>query len=234
MIAPGSLNTFVFDDRNNDGSHQGEGGLGVEGVTVELVESDGSTPVNYPAWFGKIGRVPAAETDEDGKASFDFVPADRPLKLKYSLTEGLSFTGKFGAISNDKNNDAKGDGTTEVFQLAFGSEVINYVEAGVLVSSTAVDMGDMTFIRADETSLEGIRLYPNPVSSNLTIQFPENELDPKKIIFYNSVGQAVKGRLVSFQQAGKIEFDLSNLGKGVYFVKIEGLSTSGVFRILKN
>lgn len=132
MLAPGSIDTFVFDDRNGNGNHAGEGGFGIEGVSVQLVELDGSTPINYPGWHPSAGLpVPTGITGTDGKTSFDYMPADRFAKLRYTLPADHKFTRKVGNIKVDNNNDAKTDGTTDKFRIEKGSEKIAYVEAGM-------------------------------------------------------------------------------------------------------
>jgi len=141
MFAPGTLNTFVFDDRNADGTHQGEGAFGIEGVDVQLVEQDGSTPVNYPAWHPKSGSVNIVTTGTDGKASIDYIPADRFVRLLYTLKDDHKFTSSSGAVTLDKNSDVYTGATTVTgetrkFKIEKGSEAINYVEAGMLAPGT--------------------------------------------------------------------------------------------------
>ncbi len=131
---PGSLETFVFDDRNKNGDHNGEGNHGVEGITVTLVEKDGVTPVTYPSWHANSGNpVAVATTGSNGKASIDYIPADRQVRLQYGILDGTVMGPKKSSISNTSNNDANSNGLTGKFRMQKGSEFIQYVEAGVLM-----------------------------------------------------------------------------------------------------
>jgi hypothetical protein len=138
MLVPGTLNTFVFDDRNADGTHQGEGAYGIEGVDIQLVELDGSTPVEYPDWHPSAGTpVTAATTNSSGLASIDYIPADRFVRLVYTLKDDHRFTTSSGAVENDKNSDVyNNNGETRKFKINKGSEMINYVECGMWAPGT--------------------------------------------------------------------------------------------------
>ncbi|MEM6262244.1 MAG: SdrD B-like domain-containing protein [Bacteroidota bacterium] len=123
LWVPGTLTTFVWDDRNADKNFQGEGSHGVENVSVHLTEVNGDV-------------LDTKTTGMDGKATFDYVPADRQLRLKYDLPVDHRFTGKTGGITGAKNSDAPSSGETDKFQATRGSENITYVNAGLWVPGT--------------------------------------------------------------------------------------------------
>jgi 5-hydroxyisourate hydrolase-like protein (transthyretin family) len=128
---PGTLEAFVWQDIDNDGNQSGEGGLGVTGVTVKLLESN-STPVVYPAGHPKAGQEVSAITScTDGKALLDYVPANRQLRVKFEGT-GIQFTTKTSSIGNTNNSDPNtSTGITDKFSVAKGSHKITYVDAGL-------------------------------------------------------------------------------------------------------
>jgi hypothetical protein len=63
-----------------------------------------------------------------------------------------------------------------------------------------------------------LRLYPNPTSSILNLQHP-NDLKLEKAVFYNTLGQTM---LTSTETT----WDVSDFANGVYFLKV--FNTNGV------
>lgn len=72
-----------------------------------------------------------------------------------------------------------------------------------------------------EISIEGLSIYPNPASgSKIYIRTKKNEV--KQVEVYNILGKAI----LSDRLTG-VEFNISSLEKGIYFLKIqEGEHTS--------
>ncbi len=76
--------------------------------------------------------------------------------------------------------------------------------------------------KAPETSVQdmvqtGLKMYPNPASDWLTLQLPEY-LHASTIIFYNSIGQAVK--YIKPQDESNLMIEVSDLPKGFYSVVV--------------
>ena len=73
-------------------------------------------------------------------------------------------------------------------------------------------------------------LYPNPVSNNLFISFP-NTVSDVKVLLYNGLGQIVLEQLIqNSQQAVSVEI----LNSGIYFYKIESKSFIQTGKLIKN
>ena len=73
-----------------------------------------------------------------------------------------------------------------------------------------------------QQNIEGLSIYPNPVSSGKTyINITSKYNFDKKIEFYNVLGK----RIFSTVLTGK-ELNISNLSKGVYILKITENNTS--------
>lgn len=74
------------------------------------------------------------------------------------------------------------------------------------------------FTGVDEVSLEniGIKIYPNPVSDKLKIEFIKNEVPIENISILNALGAT----LLESKELKK-EMDVSFLEPGLYFLKIE-------------
>lgn len=85
-------------------------------------------------------------------------------------------------------------------------------------------------LSVDEQNLELLELYPNPTSSQITINFPEN-IEQGEVTITNLLGQIIDTKTI--QNQNNLSFDLEG-SKGVYFVNIfvgEALKT---FKVVKN
>lgn len=65
----------------------------------------------------------------------------------------------------------------------------------------------------DFALLQGVKLYPNPVSNTLSLELPDNVI-MEKAIFYNALGQIIK------ESTNETSWDVSSLPTGVNFLKI--------------
>jgi len=63
-----------------------------------------------------------------------------------------------------------------------------------------------------------IEIYPNPAYDNLTISIPVEGLHYSSIVLVNHLGQEMKKMVVSEKLTS---MDISDLSKGVYFLKIK-------------
>ena len=65
----------------------------------------------------------------------------------------------------------------------------------------------------DFALIEGIKLYPNPVSNTLNLQLPES-VSVEKAVFYNALGQIIK------ESRSETSWDVSSLPTGINYIKI--------------
>jgi hypothetical protein len=74
-----------------------------------------------------------------------------------------------------------------------------------------------------------LQLYPNPVNSNLSIyNLPE---EGSVLSIYDAYGQKVE----TIQALGAtLNYSLSHLASGTYFVKVDDLENYAVARFIKN
>lgn len=72
-------------------------------------------------------------------------------------------------------------------------------------------------------------IYPNPSSGLFTLRLPNVESNAK-VEVYSVVGQQIKSKSISAQ---KLEIDLSNYDKGIYFVQIQNGSNTIRERVIK-
>jgi len=73
----------------------------------------------------------------------------------------------------------------------------------------------------EAASIEGLNLYPNPVSNGKVYISSKNDSD-KEIIIFDVLGKKVLQQMISSK-----ELNISNLSPGVYIIKInEGVATA--------
>ena len=70
-----------------------------------------------------------------------------------------------------------------------------------------------------------LRLYPNPTSSILNLQYP-TDLKLEKAVFYNTLGQTI---LTSTETT----WDVSDFANGVYFLKVFNANGIQTFTFIK-
>ena len=126
MWTPGSVETFVWDDRNGNGKcDNGEAKYGIEGVKVTLQKSSNKSVLGE------------GTTDENGKVTIDGVPADTDCRLVYDLPAKHAFTLQ-NKTSDTKDSDPHRTwGTTANFKTAKGKELITHVDAGMWTPGSA-------------------------------------------------------------------------------------------------
>jgi hypothetical protein len=66
----------------------------------------------------------------------------------------------------------------------------------------------------DNTSIEGLNLYPNPVTNGKVYITSKNDLE-KEIIIFDVLGKKVLQTIITTK-----ELNISNLSPGVYIIKI--------------
>jgi hypothetical protein len=77
---------------------------------------------------------------------------------------------------------------------------------------------------------DAVKIFPNPVKENLTVEFETAQKNNVQLTISNSFGQPV----YSSDHLGlKHEVDLSFLPSGFYLLKIEGVNGQKVFKIIK-
>lgn len=81
--------------------------------------------------------------------------------------------------------------------------------------------------RTQETaSIEGLSLYPNPVSNGKVYISSKNDLD-KEIIIFDVLGKKVLQTMISSR-----ELNVSNLTSGVYIIKINENEASATRKLI--
>tara|TARA_R110002033_G_scaffold1389_1_gene12257 strand:- start:4687 stop:6921 length:2235 start_codon:yes stop_codon:yes gene_type:complete len=187
----------------------------IENSSGTIAKAIGRTSTNSIFTTGSTRKV-LNNIDED---NFSNIPgtigtssANPNFNSNFELTSGSP------AIDTGNNNELP---INIVLDLLGNQRVFN----------TTVDMGAYEFgssslgVSDFETSLDKIKLYPNPTSGILNIQM---KLPIKNAIVYNLQGQKVI-------ESSTIKLDVSNLSSGMYIIKIEdGNGFISTKRFIKN
>lgn len=83
----------------------------------------------------------------------------------------------------------------------------------------------------DTISENGILIYPNPATNQLTIEYEDVKI--KNIVILDITGKAISNMTVRKAEQPQI-IDVSNLTKGVYFIKLTTNNMSKFVRFIKN
>ena len=78
----------------------------------------------------------------------------------------------------------------------------------------------------ETASIEGLSLYPNPVSNGKVYISSKNDLD-KEIIIFDVLGKKVLQTMISSR-----ELNISNLTSGVYIIKINENDASATRKLI--
>ncbi|MBK9456407.1 MAG: T9SS type A sorting domain-containing protein [Bacteroidetes bacterium] len=70
--------------------------------------------------------------------------------------------------------------------------------------------------REGEVMENGVNIYPNPATTNITIEIDNNETN--SVILFDALGQVID--IISTNKNNTI-FDVENLPAGIYIVKIK-------------
>ena len=80
--------------------------------------------------------------------------------------------------------------------------------------------------KPQETTIEGLNLYPNPVTNGKVYITSKNDLD-KEITIFDVLGKKVLQTVISSR-----ELNISNLSPGVYIIKINEAGVSATRKLI--
>ncbi len=149
FVSPATIGNFVWDDLDGDGV-QGSGEPGIGGVSVELVNSGGTT-------------IDTTTTSGTGSYQFTNV-APGTYTVRFTPTASYRFTGQ--ALGGDGNVDSDPDPTTgesDPFTVTSG-EVVDFIDAGLLADAS---IGDLVFLDGND---DGIQDSGEPGAPDITVE----------------------------------------------------------------
>ena len=114
------------------------------------------------------------------------------------------------------------------FYAAFNATNSNNSSSGdaIFTSTLAVNRGDVATF-AETISVDIAKIFPNPVSENLTVFLPINE--PKQFNIYSQNGRLVK--TLNAQVGDTHSFEISEIPRGVYIIEFSNQATPKPFII---
>lgn len=99
-----------------------------------------------------------------------------------------------------------------------------------VLNSTALSQTDTAAVHTDASANRDILLFPNPATSMVTVQIPDNYPLGATLEVYNQVGQKMMSTFVDQPQ---MELNVSLLARGVYFVKLREGGRGSISRLVK-
>ncbi len=219
-----------------------EGLYATSDVTLEVIacidnDNDGVSTMNED--LNGDGYPGNDDTDNDGIPNY--LDPDDDNDTVETLTETTGIGAGFGqqyifidtddnGIENYLDNDDDGDGVLTVFE--------DYNNNGTPLDDDTNNNDIPDFLDPDvielsvsESILESLKLYPNPTTGIINLQF--NHLtETVAVKLYN-----LQGQIVLFEQKtpvnGIISVDLSTMNTGVYFIKISSEEGTVVKKVVK-
>nr|MBA3901294.1 T9SS type A sorting domain-containing protein [Bacteroidota bacterium] len=88
------------------------------------------------------------------------------------------------------------------------------------IANSSIEVSICSGIEAKTTS-KNIKIYPNPARNHLTLEFNNPQQDEAEILFFSSEGKLVKNeKAMLLEGINKINFEVSEFTRGIYFIKI--------------
>lgn len=109
------------------------------------------------------------------------------------------------------------------------SYTVTGVDANSCVNSAVVTQSVSACTGVNElgNAFNAVRLYPNPTSSDITLELPENA----NVVIYNSLGQVIFNQNLTY---GNNVINLDALAKGIYVVQISNAANKANYRVVKH
>ncbi len=159
--------------------------------------------------FNGFSNTPMADDDGDGVYTATVaVPANSDITYKFK-------NGPDGweNIDNTIGDDCTvGDFADRGLTTGEEDEIIDDVCFNYCVACSVVDV--------DEIALSnGVNVFPNPATDQVFVQFDLEETIDVEVRLVNTLGQIVSNRILNGVQGETVEFNVSNLAVGTYFIQ---------------
>ncbi len=144
----------------------------------------------------------------------------QPINLVTGLDPGQSFIVPAAFLS-------------ENFEITYGIGKLTILPAGANTITTAVRKTSAAGELTQEVLPGKITAYPNPTMGKVKINIDGNYKTGNDLILLDLPGRIYKPKSVNKISDNSFEVDLSNLNKGVYFIKLQVNKVYKTFKILK-
>jgi hypothetical protein len=242
MWAPGTVNSFVWDDQDGDGI-QDAGEPGLSGVTVSLRNHTGNM------------QLGSATTNASGIATITNVPTNRDVRLRYTLPSGRVISaadqGSDDALDSDADVTTR---TTPTFKLTQGSQTYTLMDCGMKSSSLRIAQNEPVAIKMQNNTqlnvngnagnavqnqpavqkpaaatnsnsqvLAAVTVYPNPAATSFNVYIAAPTASSVNYVFTDAAGKVVRnGNWQLSAGANAFTLDVLELKGGVYHLRTEG------------
>ena len=223
---------------------------GINNGTATVVASGGAGNYTY-SWTGTsstsataINLAPGQYTvtveDANGcnSSASVTVGANTDVSVQLQVTDN-SASGGISSISSAVSGGvmpytylwSNGDITESITGIGPGNYTLTVTDAN---GCTGAASGSIAGVGIQELEwLAYVSLYPNPTSSNISLDIALIQEEDLSIQLLNPLGQIIfEEELIDFQ-SGLRQFDLKNLANGVYFVRISNQEASKLLRFVK-
>jgi len=116
-------------------------------------------------------------------------------------------------------------------ELAVTESGVYKVEVTVQGCMTSAEK-EFIVLGAEENANAIVKIYPNPVSDELTVQF-KNPQDVKTTVLFDNMGKSLESKGTHQIREGKVTFTMNSYPAGVYVVKVQGSTYLSTFKVLK-
>jgi hypothetical protein len=199
-------------------TRSGFSSLGAFGIAA----GDALLPVDLVSFKGRcheqsihLGWTTESESDND------FFTIEKSV-------DGFSFTDMAhipGAGNKDEHTDYK------YIDRSFNQRTTYY-----RLSQTDFDGRETYFdiiaVNCETTALTEVQIYPNPTKEYFTVVLPEQNTDEHVLSLFDLTGRVVDLKTIA-PDFNPVEFDVSNLTVGTYFLEVKSGASVSSFKVIK-
>ena len=183
-------------------------------------------PRNFVMWFRTNNAANENKLfihDEYGNEVFRRVSFQNNTDYKDTLSLGHGCYTLFledtdgDGIDFWANNDGSGFFRITTTDSPFGSTILNLEpDFGSFIQLNFTIDNPLSFEEFQLIKNGGIKVYPNPASDKLFVEF--SDYKNQQVVIYNSAGQEIS--LIPTINSNKLVFDVQNLNKGIYLISV--------------
>ncbi|MFD2823131.1 PQQ-dependent sugar dehydrogenase [Lacinutrix iliipiscaria] len=191
--------------------------------------------------------------DDDIEITAHFAECTYPDNIAFLAFEetpfGVSFNWPATTLPCNQGFTLENLNSAELFDVLAFRDVSEYdylvggLEEGVeyqfrVQAYNEYGVSDYTYVSftlgVDDTNqLSHVSVFPNPVQNYFVLDGLKVEA-PYEINMYSILGQSVNRLLVSNLDGNQLQYDVSKLSKGVYFLRLSSEGKEKTFKIIKN
>ena len=107
-------------------------------------------------------------------------------------------------------------------------KIVNITDGGNNLYIDNINIGDLPTGIEQISQETGFKIYPNPTSDKLFLEFSEN-FENQAVKIYNTVGSMVLSKKITDK---KTILSTETLPSGIYYIKLEGIDYHNVEKLI--